>query len=695
MNGELVSMEVYRDAYGERVALKYQYSPETNAVLKSNLPFPQFKWDADKRAWSVQNIQSVVTKACDLLDRMGYNTSVVRDYTSDSDAPVSDCWVKAQRTRLYLHWPFIPDPKRRDDVRLAVRAISGRKWHDEQKCWSIPLVQAQTLHGLLKDLYPPLAQAIEESDEVGEAVQESIERVSISSAATLTREGVEAIDTKLAGKFPPGLDLYPFQKVAVAFAEMSNGRALIGDEMGIGKTISAIGYAALHPEARPALVVCPSNVKYNWQREVSKWLPDESIHVISSVSDLKAQDVKDLALSLGASDVEAKTRKSAEAFLSSKNVDPATYIPTADFILINYDLMGKFANALRAKAPRLVILDESHYVKNSSAQRTEATLAVAKASRKVLALSGTAISNRPREFFNTLNLLRPEQFNSEWDFLQRYCDPYHDGWGWDFSGASNTQELNERTRDLCIRRLKSEVLPELPPKTRTFLPIKLSREQRESYDVLQDEWDERFNQWFRDDVSPPPGTFLTMLSELRHECGRIKVDFAAEWIRLYVEQTGKPIVVFAHHRDVLRGLEKRLDNTRVISGDTSSQARQDIVEDFQAGRTSVLLCNTKAAKEGITLTAADTVLFIEREWTPTDEEQAEDRVYRIGQESQHVHAVYLSCVATVDEHFDRVVEEKREVVKSVLDGGDVEKRKGLVQQLVKRLKEERGWKLKK
>ena len=100
-----------------------------------------------------------------------------------------------------------------------------------------------------------------------------------------------------------------------------------------------------------------------------------------------------------------------------------------------------------------------------------------------------------------------------------------------------------------------------------------------------------------------------------------------------------------------------------------------------------------AAKEGITLTAADTVLFVEREWVPTDEEQAEDRVYRIGQESQSVHAVYLSVSNTIDEHFDRVVEGKRQVVKAVLDGGDVEERKTLVKELVQRLRQERGWTL--
>jgi len=292
-----------------------------------------------------------------------------------------------------------------------------------------------------------------------------------------------------------------------------------------------------------------------------------------------------------------------------------------------------------------------------------------------------------------LNLLSPALFRSEWDFKQRYCDPYHNGIGWDFNGASNTKELNERTRDLCIRRLKSEVLPELPPKTRTFLPIVLDKATRSPYDSAQDEWDKKIDSYYLNGQPLPAGTMLNMINDLRHMCGHIKVNYAVGWINQYREQTGKPIVVFTHHRDVLSRLAEKMSNVKTITGDTPSHTRQEIVDDFQAGNIGVLICNTVAAKEGITLTRADTVLFLEREWTPTDEEQAEDRVYRIGQESQHVHAVYLSCEGTIDEHFDRVIESKRAVVKAVLDGGDVEQRKGLVAQLVKRLQQERGWKI--
>jgi SNF2 family DNA or RNA helicase len=661
---ETISIEKYKDNFGERIGLKYRYNPDTNDLLKETLGFPKFKWEAEKKFWSIQNYSNVVKEACDLLDSTGrYDTSIIKAYAGDlskNQPNKSDCWTAVKRTRLYLHWPWINDQHLRESVRLAVRSISGRKWHNEQKAWSIPTSQAVTLHTLLEDLYPPLAEAIIENDDVNESIKDSIKRVEISSAAELTEERLAEIDSALDGKFPEGLDLYPFQKVAVAFAEMSNGRCLIGDEMGIGKTISAIGYAVLHPEARPAVVVCPSNVMFNWKKELNKWLPNENVQVVGSGKDT---------------------------------------VETTDFIIINYDLMAKQQDNLLSVAPQLLILDESHYIKNSGSknkpvQRTVATLNVAHFVSKVIALSGTAISSRPKEFFNTLNLMRPDQFPSFWDFAQRYCDPYHDGFGWNFDGASHTKELNERTRDLCIRRLKSEVLPELPPKTRTFFPINLDKKARSPYDFAQEEWDRKIDSYYLNGQSLPKGIMLNMLNDLRHICGQIKVDYAADWIKQYREQTGKPIVVFTHHRDVLKRLAEKFKNVRTISGDTPSKSRQEIVDDFQEGHIDVLICNTVAAKEGITLTKADTVVFLEREWTPTDEEQAEDRVYRIGQESQHVHAVYLSCVGTIDEHFDRVVEEKRAVVKAVLDGGNVEQRQGLIKELVKRLKAERGWRIK-
>lgn len=653
----MVQLIDYSDKFGKRIGMKYPYNPDLNNALKTRIGFPGVKWDGEQKVWSIQDNRTTILIAAEALVDFGldgeelYNRANI--HPRDQKSP-NDCWVEESGTRLKVHWPFIKDAELREKVRLAIRSIDGRKFEPLAKCWSIPLAQGKILYSVMQNLYPPLAEAILGCDAAVHDVWDSIKRVEMSGAATISGDDLKSIDRRLEVRIPPHLELYPFQKVGVAFAEASNGRCLIGDEMGIGKTIQAIAYAALNP-ARPALVVCPANVKYNWQKEIKKWLPGETAQVIDSG---KAELIG------------------------------------ADFYIINYDLMTKKLDELLKVNPRLTIIDEAHYLKNEKAKRTIATMTLARFCPKVIALSGTAIASRPKEFFNILNLLRPDEFSSKWNFMQSYCDPYHNGFGWDFDGASNTKELNERTRDVCIRRLKSEVLPDLPPKTRQFLPIQLTPAQREVYDIAQDEWEEKLNEYYLNGESIPPGTMLNMLSDLRHKCGIIKVPYACDWIREYNASTGKPMIVFAHHKDVIKGIHLALeDDYKVanITGETPAKMRQVIVNSFQEGEIEVLLCNTIAAKEGLTLTKADTALFIEREWVPSDEEQAEARIHRIGQDSDSVHSVYLSCMNTIDEHFDRVVEQKRQVVKAVLDGGDVEERKSLVKELVKKMRAERDW----
>jgi hypothetical protein len=184
-----------------------------------------------------------------------------------------------------------------------------------------------------------------------------------------------------------------------------------------------------------------------------------------------------------------------------------------------------------------------------------------------------------------------------------------------------------------------------------------------------------------------------MLTDLRHHAGTLKVGATIDWVADYKAQNeDKPIIIFYHHKDVGAGLldmmtnDKRYNHKkwRVIAGGTPSIKRQQYVEQFQAGMLDGLLCSTIAAKEGLTLTAADTVVFIEREWVPGWEEQAEDRINRIGQDNDTVWAIYLSVIGTIDEKFDAIVEDKRRVTSAVLDGGDIgEDRAGIAIALLK------------
>ena len=659
-----VKAEVYEDVwYGKndrqrrwpkksrRVSLRFPRNNSCKDELKATLGFPAFKWTGE--FWSLGFTADLINKAVPIFEKHGFYADQLKALavtapTPDTTKAETDSNVTAtiQADVLVLKWPWIQDTDLRTKVMSIVKGVMGRKWDAANKAWRVPLSQGAFLKGRLDGIYQPLADAIASVNGMNEVIESQAERIALSSASSLHDEDkIEEMRSRLAEQFPEGRELYPFQYVGVRFVELAGGRALIGDDMGVGKTIQALAYSALHPENHPVLVVAPANVKYNWVKEYKTWLPNLTVEAV-------------------------KNGKSP--------------IPETDVVVINYDLMKKQQLALEERGFNIVIFDESHYLKNSKAQRTQASLEVAGGSKNVVCLSGTAITNRPIEFFTTLNLLRPVEFGNFFTFAKRYCDAQHNGWGWDFKGSSNEAELHERTKTFTIRRLKKEVMEELPDKIRQVVDVVPTPKEMKAYKNAQASW---LNEYAMHKASNsiPAGFVLNMLTELRHHCGILKVSATANWVRDYHEVTGKPTIVFAHHRDVVDALVDELKGDftlGLITGDVSAEKRQERVDAFQRGDIDVMICSTVAAKEGLTLTRADTVAFIEREWSPAWEEQAEDRVNRIGQEAETVHAVYLSVTGTIDEKFNAVVEEKRAVIQSILDGGDAVERQGIAKALL-------------
>lgn len=679
----------YEDNFGPRIALLGWFDADANNKLRETLGFPAVKFDSQDKisgwtggddlsgAWSIQDKPEVVEQAVNILKEydidfthhlvpMEVGEDVVtlvktseEPLTNDTEAKI-DTRYKATLNidAVELHWPF---RNNNAEIREAIKQVDNWKFDMDNKCWRIPLSQAARVAEFVRPHCKELSDAILRIPEVSSEMNMSIERVTLSQATEAPEDMVDSIVERLDGKFPDGLSLYPFQYVGVAFCEAANGRALIGDEMGIGKTIQAIAYSVLHPEQWPVLVICPANVKYNWANEISKWVPDASLCVVKN----------------GKSELEG-----------------------ADFTIINYDLMAKKQDELLAEGYNLVIMDESHYIKSKDAQRTVASIAVAEQAEGLICLTGTPITNRPEEFYTQLNLLRPHQFSNWWAYAKRYCDAKQTRWGWKTDGASNLSELNERARDFMVRRLLTEVIPEMPDLVEQYVPVELDDNGWHSYQECLHHWQEQY-EYYLDHPPMPAGFVLNMLTDLRHECGRLKTTFAAKYIIDYVEQTGKQIVVFTHHRDVMDAIATNLKNPSftkteythgIIRGGVSAQERTRLVDEFQRGAIDILLCATVAAKEGITLTNADTVVFVEREWVPGWESQAAHRIRRIGQESSFCRQVFLSVPNSIDEKFDAVVRAKAAVVKAAMDGDDERRAEGaIVADLLARLKADNGW----
>lgn len=430
----------------------------------------------------------------------------------------------------------------------------------------------------------------------------------------------------------PVKGLYPFQVEGVSFLESVKGRGLIADEPGLGKTIEAIGWLSLHPELCPVLVICPGAVKPYWARSIRNWLKTKSVEV-----------------------------KWGETIALDN-------CRVADFVVINYDILRHWINWVKMDLdPRVIILDEIHYIKNRSAYRTQAVQRISKGVRNIIGLSGTPILNRPDDLHNPVSLIRPGLLPPWWDFAMRYCKPKFNGFGWDFTGATNTEELKEiLERTVMLRRLKIEVMKDLPPKTRAVVPMRMDKGN--TYKQAEDD----FVQWVEDNDPKGENPALKMEVEaLKQIAVHAKLNSVIDWVKDFLS-TGEKLVLFCTHRAVASILMEAFGPVAVrFTGETSPKRRELAIEKFQTpgGKTRLFVANILAGGVGITLTEASNTAFVELDWTPAMHDQAEDRVHRIGQ-TKPVTAWYLLAEDTIEERIAKVLDKKRKIINSVIGSGD-------------------------
>jgi SWI/SNF-related matrix-associated actin-dependent regulator of chromatin subfamily A-like protein 1 len=450
-----------------------------------------------------------------------------------------------------------------------------------------------------------------------------------------------------------GGELKPFQRAGVRYL-LAQRRALLADEQGLGKTIEAL--ATLEADsAYPAVVVCPASLKLNWLRELERWLPDRSVQTLAGTG--AGRPNADLSAGAGAG---------------------------AEITVVNYDIVAARLGELRSIEPRALVLDESHYCKNAAAKRTRAVQqlsAVVPHDGLVLALTGTPVMNRPAELISQLRILgRLGDFGSGAQFGRR------------FRGPDAHLRLHWHLRSRCFaRRLKADVLPQLPPKRRAIVPVELDNEPEyrlAEHDLIA---------WLQSQpldlgelqakvAAALRAERLVRLNALKLLAARGKLAAALAWIHDFCS-SGERLVVFAHHREVQRALLGRFPHALHILGEDSHAARDGAVRAFQAPdgpENQLLICSIEVAGQGLTLTRSSNVVFLELDWTPAKHDQAEDRCHRIGQEDS-VNASYILAAGTVDETIATLLERKRAVIGAVTDGREDDE-EGVVDALVRELR---------
>jgi SWI/SNF-related matrix-associated actin-dependent regulator of chromatin subfamily A-like protein 1 len=626
------------NAKGDRFILRFKFD-EDGSIRKQIKAIQGWNFDFNgTRLWSVPASKEILDQVMAILPQARIyikDLERIKNLGAQAPEPMAapalkprTAWLEDEKIRLF--W----DRKDRDfeTIKEEVKECPNRRWNPDKFFWEVP-ASIQLMELLEKWQF---AQDDHLKNYLEGFKPKQVDNVNL----------------------PTELKLYKFQEDGLKFIESRHGRALIGDEMGLGKTIQALAWLRIHPEARPAVIVVPASLKLNWRREAYKWM-DRSQETVMILSGSPNGNGQELAL------------------------------PAASVIIINYDILKKWNPILKKLSPKAVVIDESHYVKNNKAQRTLAVRDLAKGVPHVIAMSGTPIVNRPIEFYNAISIVNPTVFPSWYKFATRYCAPKFNGFATDYSGASNTEELHQiLTKTLMIRRLKKDVLKDLPAKIRSVVPLEL--ENRSEYnEAVRDflGWLER-TEGEEAAERASAAEALVAIGKLKQLAARGKLNAAISWIRDVVDQDEK-IIVFAVHHWMVDALMAEFGKQAVrLTGKESQEQRQAAVDNFQNDPDiKVFVGNTKAAGVGITLTAATHVVFVELGWTPGEMCQAEDRAHRIGQE-ETVNVYYLVAEDTIEEDIAIMLDQKAEVLSQILDGKEVEKH-SILGELLKKMKKER------
>ncbi|KAK9524045.1 hypothetical protein VZT92_017912 [Zoarces viviparus] len=442
--------------------------------------------------------------------------------------------------------------------------------------------------------------------------------------------------------------LMPFQREGVEFALSRNGRCMIADEMGLGKTVQAIAVAYAFRQEWPLLVVVPSSLKYPWIEELERWIPE-----------------------LQPGDINLVENKSDTMGIGSSKVTVLGYgLLTTD--------ARPLVEALSRQRFAVVVVDESHYLKSRSAARTKILSPLIQAAKRAILLTGTPALGRPEELFMQIDALYPKRLGTWTDYAKKYCNARYRYFGsrrqWDCRGASNLEELHRRLSEIMIRRLKAEVLKQLPPKVRQRIPFDLPKEAAKEASASFAEY-ERLMKGLGSGGGATDNPFtqvMGLVTRMYKQTAIAKAGAVKDYIKMMLEAEQLKFLVFAHHLTMLQACTEAAVEAKAgyirIDGSVPSSERVQLVHKFQSDpETRVAILSIQAAGQGLTFTAASHVVFAELYWNPGHIKQAEDRAHRIGQTAS-VNVHYLIAKGTFDTAMWAMLNRKETVTGSTLNG---------------------------
>jgi len=541
---------------------------------------------------------------------------VTGDYYVPTEADIpTRMSICGDTLRLYCHPKYRHIPK----------SIAGYQWNAEKRSWDFPIK-------------PEIARLL---------VEAFREHGSIQYTTKIRDLITKVVDI-------PTNKLFDYQVDGVRFL-VNTEHALLADEMGLGKTVQAL-VACKANKAKRVLVVCPNTLKWTWEKEIKKWLPEEKDSIVI---------------------VEGEQKKRLEQ-----------YKKAVRFTLVNYEVLtyerdskgkkprpwSKDVKALQRQKWDTIIIDEAARIKNRKTQVSKATRLLTKKAKHVYLLTGTPMLNKVEELWSLLNSLYPRIFGSYWRFVEEYCYVNYNGWGYEVGNLrpSKAEDLRKVLDTLSLRRLKRDVLKTLPgklPVKRIWVPLK--GEQLKVYNEMAKEM---YTKLLTGEVVSAAVIVAQimrlkqiavdhhlMLEETKQPLQGAKIDALFELLGSLTVGVDK-VVIFSQFVRALDRLELIFKEKKIpyakLTGNTKSQEREREIERFQTDRhCGIFLCSTLAGGLGVTLTASHIAIFLDKLWSPAMNWQAQERLDRIGQ-TEKVTIVELLASNTIEEGIEKMLKEK-------------------------------------